>query len=294
MKKFTYLVIATAALSMVACTGGNKAGYTITGTVEGASDGDTVYLQEANGRNLTKLDTAVITKGTFTFEGTQDSVVSRYVTCEVNGEPLMIDFFLENGKINVALTKDNDAVTGTPNNDAYQEIRAQINDISTKMNAIYEAMEDIHWFRTYRFERISELLGPVKMSVTGIEAGTLHNMVPATCHFMVDIRVNELYTNQEIFDTIRDHVKCDMIPRSFSLNSSSVSLSHPMVKRCIELGLSLYGSPTTSNQAVIPCPSLKIGPGDSARSHTANEYICLEEIREGIELFKSIIQYFEL
>ena len=97
-----------------------------------------------------------------------------------------------------------------------------------------------------------------------------------------------------IFDTIRDHVKCDMIPRSFSLNSSSVSLSHPMVKRCIELGLSLYGSPTTSNQAVIPCPSLKIGPGDSARSHTANEYICLEEIREGIELFKSIIQYFEL
>lgn len=131
------------------------------------------------------------------------------------------------------------------------------------VNAIYEAMEDIHWFRTYRFERISELLGPVKMSVTGIEAGTLHNMVPATCHFMVDIRVNELYTNQEIFDTIRDHVKCDMIPRSFSLNSSSVSLSHPMVKRCIELGLSLYGSPTTSNQAVIPCPSLKIGPGDS-------------------------------
>ena len=293
MKKFTYLVIATAALSMVACTGGNKAGYTITGTVEGASDGDTVYLQEANGRNLTKLDTAVITKGTFTFEGTQDSVVSRYVTCEVNGEPLMIDFFLENGKINVALTKDNDAVTGTPNNDAYQEIRAQINDISKKMNAIYEAMEDIHWFRTYRFERISELLGPVKMSVTGIEAGTLHNMVPATCHFIVDIRVNELYTNQEIFDTIRDHVKCDMIPRSFSLNSSSVSLSHPMVKRCIELGLSPYGSPTTSNQAVIPCPSLKIGPGDSARSHTANEYIRLEEIREGIELFKSIIQYVE-
>ena len=162
------------------------------------------------------------------------------------------------------------------------------------VNAIYEAMEDIHWFRTYRFEKISELLGPVKMSVTGIEAGTLHNMVPATCHFMVDIRVNELYTNQEIFDTIRDHVKCDMIPRSFSLNSSSVSPSHPMVKRCIELGLSPYGSPTTSNQAVIPCPSLKIGPGNSARSHTANEYIRLEEIREGIKWFKSIIQYVEL
>lgn len=97
MKKLTYLVIATAALGMVACTG-NKAGYIITGTVEGATDGDTVYLQEATGRNLTKLDTAVISKGTFTFEGTQDSVVNRYVTCEVNGEPLMIDFFLENGK----------------------------------------------------------------------------------------------------------------------------------------------------------------------------------------------------
>ena len=142
MKKFTYLVIATAALGMVACTGGNKAGYVVTGTVEGASDGDTVYLQEANGRNLVKLDTAVITKGTFTFEGTQDSVVSRYITCEVDGEPLMIDFFLENGKINVALTKDNDSATGTANNDAYQIVRAQINDISKKMNAIYQSMGD--------------------------------------------------------------------------------------------------------------------------------------------------------
>ena len=101
MKKLTYLVIATAALGMVACTG-NKSGYVITGTVECAADGDTVYLQEATGRNLTKLDTAVISKGTFTFEGTQDSAVNRYVTCEVNGEPLMIDFFLENGKINIA------------------------------------------------------------------------------------------------------------------------------------------------------------------------------------------------
>ena len=142
MKKFTYLVIATAALGMVACTGGNKAGYVVTGTVEGASDGDTVYLQEANGRNLVKLDTAVITKGTFTFEGTQDSVVSRYITCEVDGEPLMIDFFLENGKINVALTKDNDSATGTANNDAYQIVRAQINDISKKMNTIYQSMGD--------------------------------------------------------------------------------------------------------------------------------------------------------
>lgn len=141
MKKLTYLVIATAALGMVACTG-NKAGYVVTGTVEGAADGDTVYLQEATGRNLTKLDTAVIKKGTFTFEGTQDSVVSRYVTCEVNGTPLMVDFFLENGKINVTLGKDDDSVTGTANNDAYQELRAKINDISKKMNGIYESMGD--------------------------------------------------------------------------------------------------------------------------------------------------------
>ncbi|WP_294480385.1 redoxin domain-containing protein [uncultured Bacteroides sp.] len=142
MKKLTYLVIATAALGMVACTGGNKAGYVVTGTVEGANDGDTVYLQEATGRNLTKLDTAVIANGTFTFKGTQDSAVSRYVTCNVNGDPLMVDFFLENGKINVALNKDDDSVTGTANNDAYQEIRAQINEITKKMNAIYKAMAD--------------------------------------------------------------------------------------------------------------------------------------------------------
>ena len=140
MKKFTYLVIAMAALGMVACTGGNKAGYVVTGTVEGASDGDTVYLQEANGRNLVKLDTAVITKGTFTFEGTQDSVVSRYITCEVDGEPLMIDFFLENGQININLTRDNDSATGTPNNDIYQTIRTQLNGLNGQIMAIYESM----------------------------------------------------------------------------------------------------------------------------------------------------------
>ncbi len=141
MKKLAYLVIATAALGMVACTG-NKAGYVISGTVEGAVDGDTVYLQEASGRNLTKLDTAVISKGTFTFEGAQDSAVNRYITCEVNGEPLMMDFFLENGKINIALTKESDSATGTSNNDAYQAIRSQINELSKKMNAIYEVMGD--------------------------------------------------------------------------------------------------------------------------------------------------------
>lgn len=162
------------------------------------------------------------------------------------------------------------------------------------VNAIYEALKDIEWFHSYRFERVSELLGAVKMSVTGIEAGTAHNVVPATCSFMVDVRVNELYTNLQILDTIRRHVKCEVSPRSISLNSSSVAAEHPVVKRCRELGLQPYGSPTTSNQAVIPCNSLKIGPGDSARSHTANEYIRLDEIEQGITTFIHILDGIEI
>lgn len=140
MKKLTYLVVATAALSMIACTG-NKTGYMITGTVEGAADGDTVFLQEASGRNLIKLDTAIITKGEFVFEGMQDSAINRYVTCQVNGEPLIIDFFLENGDINISLTKENDSATGTKNNDAYQKIRSQMNDLNKKMSQATDPQE---------------------------------------------------------------------------------------------------------------------------------------------------------
>lgn len=125
------------------------------------------------------------------------------------------------------------------------------------INAIYEALPDIEWFRTYQFPKVSDLLGEVKMTVTGISAGTLHNVVPAECKFMVDIRVNEYYSNQEIFETIRKNVKCEVCPRSFSLNSSSIPADHPIVRRCRELGLQTYGSPTTSNQAVIPYTSLK-------------------------------------
>lgn len=153
------------------------------------------------------------------------------------------------------------------------------------VNALYEALPDIEWFRTYQFPKVSEMLGKVKMTVTGISAGTLHNVVPAECLFMVDIRVNEFYTNQEIAAVIREYVKCDIKPRSFTLNSSSIAIDHPIVSRCKVLGLTTYGSPTTSNQAVIPYTSLKIGPGDSARSHTANEYIGLQEIRDGIDTF---------
>lgn len=157
------------------------------------------------------------------------------------------------------------------------------------VNAVYKAMDDIEWLRTYRFPRVSELLGEVKMTVTGIQAGTQHNVVPAECTYVVDVRVNEYYTNAEIFETIRNHVKSEIRPRSFSLNSSAISPEHPIVKRCREIGLSLYGSPTTSDQAVLPWTSLKIGPGDSARSHTADEYINVAEIAEGIGIFVKLL-----
>ncbi|MDR1755557.1 MAG: M20 family metallo-hydrolase [Culturomica sp.] len=162
------------------------------------------------------------------------------------------------------------------------------------INAIYEALPDIDWFRNHRFEKESPLLGRVKMSVTGIRAGSLHNVVPAECTFTVDIRVNEFYTNEAVYDAVRKAVKSDVSPRSFSLNSSSIPEEHPVVQRCKELGRTLYGSPTTSNQAVIPWPSLKIGPGDSARSHTADEYIRPEEIREGIDIFVRLLDGLKL
>lgn len=161
------------------------------------------------------------------------------------------------------------------------------------INAIYEAMEDIEWLRTYSFEKESPLLGKVKMTVTGIEAGTLHNVVPAECRFMVDIRVNEYYTNEEVYEIVRKNLKSDVKPRSFSLNSSFISKTHPIVRRCRELGVSTYGSPTTSNQAVLPYTSLKIGPGDSARSHTADEYIELEEIEQGFRLLVKLLNGFD-
>jgi acetylornithine deacetylase len=157
------------------------------------------------------------------------------------------------------------------------------------VNAIHAALPDIAWFRDYRFERVSPLLGPVKTTVTGISAGSLHNVVPAACTFVVDARVNECYTNREVLDIIREHVACEVTPRSIALGSSSIPREHPVVRRCVALGRVPYASPTTSNQAVIPFTSLKIGPGDSARSHAANEYILLDEIIEGIELYTKIL-----
>lgn len=157
------------------------------------------------------------------------------------------------------------------------------------VNAIYKALKDIEWFRTHRFERVSELLGAVKMTVTGVEAGTQHNVIPAECRFMVDVRVNECYKNEELLELIREAVECDVTPRSTHLNSSSISLDHPAVKRLVAMGRKPFGSPTMSNQAVMPFTTLKLGAGDSSRSHTADEYICLHEIEEAIELYYSLL-----
>lgn len=156
-------------------------------------------------------------------------------------------------------------------------------------NAIYHALTDIEWFRTYRFERVSPLLGPVKMSVTQINAGTQHNVIPDRCSFVVDIRSNELYTNEELFSLISQHISSEITARSFRLNSSHIDASHPVVRRAVELGRTPYGSPTLSDQALMPFPSVKIGPGKSSRSHTANEYILIRELEEALDLYYELL-----
>jgi acetylornithine deacetylase len=157
-------------------------------------------------------------------------------------------------------------------------------------NAIYKAITDIEWFRNYKFPKVSDLLGPVKMSVTVIETDNkAHNVVPAQCKFVVDVRVNECYTFEEVLDVIHANVQCEVQPRSTRLRSSSIALDHPLTKAGINLKRSYYGSPTTSDKALMPFQTLKMGPGDSARSHTADEYIHLDEIKEGIELYIQLL-----
>ena len=157
-------------------------------------------------------------------------------------------------------------------------------------NAIYNAIEDINWFKTFHFDKVSDLLGPVKMSVTSIETeNKAHNVIPAICGFVVDTRVNELYSFEEILSVIQANVKSEIKPRSTRLRSTSIALDHPLVKAGIELGKTYYGSPTTSDKALMTFPSLKIGPGDSARSHTADEFIYLNEIKEGIESYIQLL-----
>ncbi len=157
------------------------------------------------------------------------------------------------------------------------------------VNAIYKAIEDINWFSTYQFPEKSDLLGPVKMTVTIIKAGTQHNVVPDRCEFTVDIRSNEFYSNEWLFELIKEQVGCEIKARSFRLNSSRTEPEHPFVQRCLMLGKEPFGSPTLSDQALMRFPSVKIGPGDSARSHSADEFIYGPEIRDAITTYVRLL-----
>lgn len=157
------------------------------------------------------------------------------------------------------------------------------------VNAIYEAMRDIEWLKTYKFPKVSPSLGNIKMTTTVINAGKQHNVVPAECQYTVDVRVTDQYTLEEVLEIIRQNVKASVTPRSLRMRSSGISADHPLVVAAKKIGIPLYGSPTTSDQALIPVPSVKIGPGDSARSHTADEFIYVEEIVEGIDTYIALL-----
>lgn len=162
------------------------------------------------------------------------------------------------------------------------------------INAITLAMKDIEWFNTYQFPEKSDFLGPVKMSVTIIHAGTQHNVVPDRCEFVVDIRTNEFYPNEKLFELIQEQVGCQVKARSYRLNSTRTDLSHPFVQRAVMMGKEPFGSPTLSDQALMPFPSVKCGPGNSARSHAADEYIGLIEIREAIDTYVRLLDGLKL
>ena len=159
------------------------------------------------------------------------------------------------------------------------------------VNAIYEALDDLVWLRDYRFKKESRLLGPTKMSVTVINSGTQHNVVPDECHFIIDVRTNEFYQNEYLFAFLQKHMKkCELKARSFRLSSSHIPIGHPLVMRCINMGMKPFGSPTLSDQALMPFPSLKLGPGESARSHSADEFICISEIEDAIRTYLKLIR----
>lgn len=162
------------------------------------------------------------------------------------------------------------------------------------VNAITLAMQDIAWFHAYQFPQKSDFLGPVKMSVTIIRAGTQHNVIPDRCEFTVDIRTNEFYSNEILFNLIKEQVKSEIKARSFRLNSTRTSPDHPFVQRAVLMGKEAFGSPTLSDQALMPFPSVKIGPGNSARSHAADEYIGLMEIREAIDTYVRLLDGLKL
>lgn len=158
------------------------------------------------------------------------------------------------------------------------------------VNAIYEALDDLVWLRDYRFRKESPLLGPTKMSVTVVEAGTQHNVIPDSLHFVIDVRTNEYYQNRYVFEFLNRHMKkCELKARSYRLRSSSIPEDHPMIVRLKAMGKIPFGSPTLSDQALMPFPSFKLGPGESSRSHSADEYICVSEIADAIETYVALL-----
>jgi len=157
------------------------------------------------------------------------------------------------------------------------------------VNAIYEMLDDLNWLRNYKFERVSPLLGPTLMQVTQINAGTQHNVVPDECRIVVDVRTNEYYKNEDVCEFIQQHLKSEVKARSYRLHSSSISEEHPLIQKCISLGKVPFGSPTLSDQALMPFPSFKLGPGQSSRSHSADEYILLDELRDALEFYVALL-----
>lgn len=158
------------------------------------------------------------------------------------------------------------------------------------VNAIYEALDDLVWLRDYKFRKSSPLLGPTKMTVTVVESGTQHNVIPDTLHFVIDVRTNEFYQNEYLFEFLcKKMTKCELKARSFRLHSSSIPQDHPLIRRCMEHGMQPFGSPTLSDQALMPFPSFKLGPGDSSRSHSADEYIKISEIQQAIDTYVGLL-----
>ena len=157
------------------------------------------------------------------------------------------------------------------------------------VNAIYEALDDIRWIRDYKFEKVSEFLGPTKMTLTVVNAGTQHNVIPDKCTMLVDIRTNEFYDNEEVYHFICQHLKSEVKAHSFRLKSSRIDPEHPLIKKCVAMGMKPFGSPTLSDQALMPFPSFKLGPGESSRSHSADEFIRISEIADAIAKYKELL-----
>ncbi|AUC82474.1 M20 family metallo-hydrolase [Lacinutrix sp. Bg11-31] len=204
------------------------------------------------------------------------SVIPK-VDVAIVGEPTLMNLAVAEKGLVVfdAVVKGTPGHAAHPNND----------------NAIYNTISVLEWFKNYKFDKRSEALGEVKMTITQINAGKQHNAVPADVKLVVDVRVNDKYSNQEIVNILQKESPCgSIIPRSIKLNSSSIPIDHPLVVAGVEIGRSTYGSPTLSDQAVLNCPSLKLGPGDSTRSHSADEFIYLNEIEEGIKIYIELLE----